>query len=61
LKRWHHEEVKGDRKGVTTEEAQRNNRAKEDDVLAPEVECLWQSNMQAYGVEKAWRPLNRAH
>lgn len=32
-----------------------SNRANRDDVLVPQVERVWQSNMQAYGVYKVWR------
>jgi transposase InsO family protein len=45
--------------------AQRRNpalrcaRAKSDDVLAPQIECIWQANMQVYGAEKVWRQLHR--
>ncbi len=39
--------------------AKRSNRAKRDDLLAPEVERVWQSNMQVYGVDKVWRQLSR--
>lgn len=38
--------------------AKRSNRAKRDDVLAPEVERVWRSNMQVYGVDKVWRQLS---
>ena len=33
--------------------------AKSDDVLAPEIERVWQANMQVYGAEKVWRQLAR--
>ena len=34
-------------------------RAQNDDVLAPEIERVWQANMQVYGAEKVWRQLAR--
>jgi putative transposase len=34
-------------------------RAKNDDFLAPEIERVWQANMQVYGAEKVWRQLAR--
>jgi hypothetical protein len=34
-------------------------RAKSDEVLAPQIERVWQSNMQVYGAEKVWRQLRR--
>ena len=45
--------------------AQRRNpalrcaRAKSDEVLAPQIERIWQANMQVYGAEKVWRQLRR--
>lgn len=33
--------------------------AKSDEVLAPQIERVWQANMQVYGAEKVWRPLRR--
>ncbi|GJI86846.1 transposase [Rugamonas sp. R1(2021)] len=45
--------------------AQRRNpalrcaRAKSDDVLAPQIERIWQANMQVYGADKVWRQLRR--
>ena len=41
--------------------AQRRNpalryaRAKSDEVLVPQIERIWQANMQVYGAEKVWR------
>jgi transposase InsO family protein len=37
----------------------RAERAKRDDVLAGEVERVWQENLQVYGVRKVWRQLRR--
>jgi putative transposase len=37
----------------------RPQRAKRDDVLAAEVERVWQANLQVYGVRKVWRQLRR--
>lgn len=34
-------------------------RARRDDALIPEVERVWDENMQVYGVRKVWRQLNR--
>jgi transposase InsO family protein len=34
-------------------------RAQRDDVLAPQIERVWQSNMQVYGADKIWRQLAR--
>ena len=34
-------------------------RAKRDDVLAPQIERVWQANMQVYGADKVWHQMNR--
>lgn len=34
-------------------------RAKTDDILKPEVQRVWRSNMQVYGADKVWHQLNR--
>jgi transposase InsO family protein len=34
-------------------------RAHRDDALAPEIERVWQANMQVYGADKVWRQLAR--
>jgi putative transposase len=34
-------------------------RAKRDDALVPQIERVWQANMQVYGADKVWRQLNR--
>lgn len=39
----------------------RSARAKRDDMLMPEIQRVWQSNMQVYGADKVWRQLNREH
>jgi transposase InsO family protein len=45
--------------------AQRRNpdlrcaRARSDEVLVPQIERVWQANMQVYGAEKVWRQLRR--
>ncbi|NHZ88358.1 IS3 family transposase [Massilia sp. CCM 8733] len=45
--------------------AQRRNpdlrcrRAKIDEALAPEIERVWNANMQVYGADKVWRQLRR--
>jgi putative transposase len=37
----------------------RSARAKKDDVLIPQVEQVWQANMQVYGADKVWKQMNR--
>jgi transposase InsO family protein len=39
--------------------ALRSARAQRDDTLMPQIQRVWQVNMQAYGADKAWRQLNR--
>ncbi len=39
--------------------ALRPQRAQRDDVLAGEVQRVWQANRQVYGVRKVWRQLHR--
>jgi transposase InsO family protein len=34
-------------------------RAKTDDTLTPQIQQVWQSNMQVYGADKVWHQLNR--
>ena len=34
-------------------------RAKRDALLVPEIERVWQGNMQVYGADKVWRQLDR--
>lgn len=34
-------------------------RAKRDDKLKPEIERVWQTNLQVYGTDKVWRQINR--
>ena len=36
-------------------------RAKRDDMLMPEIQRVWQANMQVYGADKVWHQLNREH
>ena len=36
-------------------------RAKRDDILMPEIQRVWQANMQVYGADKVWHQLNREH
>jgi len=38
---------------------QRSQRVRRDEVLAPEIERVWQVNLQVYGADKVWRQLNR--
>lgn len=37
----------------------RCTRALREEVLAPEIQRVWQANMQVYGVDKVWRQLPR--
>ena len=37
----------------------RSVRAKTDDKLMPQIQQVWQSNMQVYGADKVWHQLNR--
>ncbi|HQU90263.1 MAG: IS3 family transposase [Zoogloeaceae bacterium] len=37
----------------------RSERAKRDEALIPEIERVWQANLQVYGADKVWRQLNR--
>ena len=39
--------------------ALRSKRAKSDEVLAPQIERVWQANIQVYGADKVWRQLLR--
>ena len=39
--------------------ALRCQRVQRDGVLAPQIERVWQANMQVYGVDKVWKQLNR--
>ena len=39
--------------------ALRYARAQRDDVLMPEIERVWQANLEVYGADKVWRQLNR--
>ena len=34
-------------------------RAQRDDVLMPEIERVWQTNLQVYGADKVWRQMKR--
>lgn len=34
-------------------------RAKRDEVLATEIQTVWQANMQVYGADKVWHQMNR--
>ena len=34
-------------------------RAQRDDMLVPQIERVWQANMQVYGARKVWRQLAR--
>ncbi len=37
----------------------RSARAKKDDSLIPQIEQVWQANMQVYGADKVWHQMNR--
>ena len=37
----------------------RSTRVKQDDVLKPEIQRVWEENFRVYGVRKVWRQLNR--
>lgn len=37
----------------------RCQRVRRDEVLVLEIERIWQTNLQVYGVDKVWRQLNR--
>ena len=39
--------------------ALRSLRTRRDDGLMPQIERVWQSNMQVYGADKVWHQLNR--
>ena len=38
---------------------QRSQRVRRDEMLVPEIERVWQANLQVYGADKVWRQLNR--
>lgn len=37
----------------------RSERVRRDEILAGEIERVWQANMRVYGADKVWRQLNR--
>ena len=37
----------------------RSQRSQLDEALIPEIERVWQANLQVYGADKIWRQLNR--
>ena len=39
--------------------ALRSARARRDDALVPQIERVWQANLQVYGADKVWRQMNR--
>lgn len=39
--------------------ALRSARAQRDDALIPQIERVWQANLQVYGADKVWRQMNR--
>lgn len=39
--------------------ALRGARARRDDALVPQIERVWQANLQVYGADKVWRQMNR--
>lgn len=38
---------------------QRSQRVRRDEALTPEIERVWQVNLEVYGADKVWRQLNR--
>ena len=34
---------------------QRSQRVRRDEVLVPEIKCVWQANLQVYGADKVWQ------
>ncbi len=38
---------------------QRSQRVRRDEALIPEIERVWQGNLQVYGADKVWRQLKR--
>ncbi|MDH6146407.1 hypothetical protein OKW46_000329 [Paraburkholderia sp. WSM4179] len=34
-------------------------RAKRDEMLCPEINRVWQANLQVYGADKVWKQMNR--
>ncbi|HEX7749079.1 MAG TPA: IS3 family transposase [Bordetella sp.] len=47
------------RVAVDRNPALRSARAKRDAELVPQVEQVWQDNMQVYGADKVWKQMNR--
>ncbi|KVC78884.1 transposase [Burkholderia ubonensis] len=41
------------------EPSKRCARAKRDEMLCPEINRVWQANMQVYGADKVWKQVNR--
>ena len=39
--------------------ALRSDRTRRDEAQLPEIQIVWQENMQVYGAEKVWRQLDR--
>jgi putative transposase len=39
----------------------RCRRTQRDEALMPQIQRVWQENMQVYGAEKVWRQLEREH
>ena len=37
----------------------RSARAKRDEMMMPQIERVWQANLQVYGADKVWKQLNR--
>jgi len=33
-------------------------RAQRDEILCPEIDRIWQANMQVYGADKVWKQMN---
>ena len=49
---WHHAALK-------RQPDRRCTRAQRDEALVPQIERVWQTNMQVYGADKVWRQLRR--
>jgi transposase InsO family protein len=44
---------------LRSEPHRRRARVQRDEVLVPQIERVWQANMQVYGADKVWRQLGR--
>jgi len=48
-----------DHKATERDPDRRSDRAKRDERLNPEIQCVWDENFRVYGVRKVWLQLNR--